>query len=149
MEQGLRLAEPVDLDNPAWSEPGSGDAPFLKVIPNDVYTKQPYPYQRDGEGYTLKYQVQLVKDEGSERSLWSTSDQYVDGENTADQNSLSREQEATEDSDHDGLSDQQERDVYGTSPYDDDSDNDGYKDGVEVRGGYNPKGDGRLQTGQN
>ena len=132
-----------------WEEPSTkNDAPFLKVIPNDVYTKQPYPYQRDGEGYTVKYQVQLVKDENSERSPWSSYAQYVEGENTADQSSLSREQETTEDSDHDGLSDRQERDVYGTSPYDDDTDNDGFKDGVEVRGGYNPKGDGRLQTGQ-
>ncbi|MFO0704761.1 MAG: hypothetical protein U0517_02165 [Candidatus Andersenbacteria bacterium] len=44
------------------------------------------------------------------------------------------------DTDHDGLTDQQEVDTYTTVPTIVDTDGDGYSDGVEVLGGYNPKG---------
>ncbi len=42
-----------------------------------------------------------------------------------------------EDSDGDGLSNEEER-LYGTDPFVKDTDGDGYSDGVEVRGGYDP-----------
>lgn len=41
------------------------------------------------------------------------------------------------DTDHDGLTDAQER-VYGTDPHNPDTDGDGYKDGEEVKNGYSP-----------
>jgi hypothetical protein len=44
------------------------------------------------------------------------------------------------DSDHDGLTDQQEVEAYATLPNAADTDGDGFVDGVEVLGGYNPKG---------
>ena len=44
------------------------------------------------------------------------------------------------DSDHDGLNDQAELEVHGTDPLIADTDGDSYIDGVEVLGGYNPKG---------
>ena len=47
------------------------------------------------------------------------------------------------DTDQDGLTLKGEY-IYLTSPLDPDSDNDGYKDGVEVKNGYNPTGEGRL-----
>ena len=49
------------------------------------------------------------------------------------------------DSDFDGLSDYEEVRVYGTDPLNADTDGDGYKDGDEVKNGYNPNGDGLLQ----
>lgn len=47
------------------------------------------------------------------------------------------------DSDEDGLSDEEERKL-GTHPNVADTDGDGYDDGTEVKGGYNPLGEGRL-----
>lgn len=49
------------------------------------------------------------------------------------------------DSDFDGLSDYEEVKVYKTNPLNPDSDGDGYKDGDEVKSGYNPNGAGKLQ----
>ena len=42
-----------------------------------------------------------------------------------------------QDSDSDGLSNEEER-LYGTDPFNKDPDGDGYADGDEVKGGYNP-----------
>lgn len=49
------------------------------------------------------------------------------------------------DSDSDGLLDSVELLVYRTDPGNPDTDGDGYLDGDEVRGGYNPLGDGVLK----
>lgn len=51
--------------------------------------------------------------------------------------SLSQKQAVFQDSDKDGLSDDEEK-VYGTDPANADSDGDSYSDGVEVRSGYDP-----------
>lgn len=48
------------------------------------------------------------------------------------------------DSDSDGLSDREEVRVYKTNPLNNDSDNDTYKDGEEIKNGYNPLGSGKL-----
>jgi hypothetical protein len=52
-------------------------------------------------------------------------------------------QEFVEDTDEDGLYTIWEN-MFGTDPNKSDTDGDGYKDGDEVRNGYNPKGEGRL-----
>jgi hypothetical protein len=49
------------------------------------------------------------------------------------------------DSDHDGLSDWEEINVYGTDPFDPDTDGDGMDDGEEVFLGRNPNGKGYLK----
>ncbi|MCK5413441.1 MAG: hypothetical protein KAI57_03635 [Candidatus Pacebacteria bacterium] len=48
------------------------------------------------------------------------------------------------DTDSDGLTDFEEAMKYKTNPLKNDSDNDGYSDGQEIEGGYNPLGDGQL-----
>lgn len=48
------------------------------------------------------------------------------------------------DTDGDGLTDYDEVKVFGTDPKNPDTDGDGYKDGDEVAHGYNPKGPGKL-----
>lgn len=53
--------------------------------------------------------------------------------------------EAIKDTDNDGLTDQQEI-IYGTDLNNPDTDGDGFKDGDEVKNGYNPKGAGKLTT---
>lgn len=49
------------------------------------------------------------------------------------------------DADGDGLSDFAERSVWQTDPQNADTDGDGYSDGVEVKGGYNPRGPGKTR----
>lgn len=49
------------------------------------------------------------------------------------------------DTDGDTLTNAEEA-LYGTDPQKDDTDGDGYKDGDEVRNGYNPLGSGKLDT---
>ncbi len=48
------------------------------------------------------------------------------------------------DTDDDGLFDREEVEVYHTNPLSPDTDGDSYKDGDEVKGGYNPNGAGKL-----
>ncbi|HZJ41329.1 MAG TPA: hypothetical protein VFD16_03635 [Candidatus Saccharimonadales bacterium] len=48
------------------------------------------------------------------------------------------------DTDNDGLSDYEEVKIYKTDPLLADTDGDSYPDGQEVRGGYNPNGDGKF-----
>lgn len=50
---------------------------------------------------------------------------------------------STDDSDGDGLTDEQEL-ALGTDPHNPDTDGDGYPDGVEVENGFNPLGEGKL-----
>lgn len=50
------------------------------------------------------------------------------------------------DTDGDGLTDYDEIMIYKTDPLNPDTDGDGYSDGEEVGNGYNPLGDGPLQT---
>lgn len=49
------------------------------------------------------------------------------------------------DTDNDGLTDYQEVKIYKTNPLKADTDGDGYKDGDEVSQGYNPNGTGKLK----
>ncbi|MCD4705431.1 hypothetical protein K8R66_05140 [bacterium] len=49
------------------------------------------------------------------------------------------------DSDGDGLSDQLEK-LFGLDPLNNDSDGDGYLDGEEIENGYNPLGEGKLDS---
>lgn len=50
------------------------------------------------------------------------------------------------DSDNDGLVDEDEVNIYNTDPNNPDTDGDGYNNGLEIKIGYNPLGEGRLQT---
>ncbi|MDD5110040.1 MAG: hypothetical protein PHI63_02390 [Patescibacteria group bacterium] len=142
----------VDLDRsgPSGFDLIEQDKPFLSVIPNDVYTGNPFIYQHDDTGYTLTYQVKFPpKEERSKPTLLNMEfgidyDAYVEGVNTADRKTVSREADANEDTDGDGLSDFQEHNVYGTNWLKADTDGDGFLDGVEVKNGFDPNGPGRL-----
>lgn len=54
------------------------------------------------------------------------------------------ESDLDNDSDGDGLTDYQETNIYHTDLNSPDTDGDGYKDGDEVKNGYNPNGPGKL-----
>ena len=49
------------------------------------------------------------------------------------------------DTDGDGLFDDEEK-TYGTDPTKADTDGDSFSDGVEVKNGYNPLGEGKLNS---
>lgn len=68
-----------------------------------------------------------------------------------DKDGLTDEEEETlgtsprsSDTDRDELYDYEEVQVYHTNPLSKDSDDDGYEDGVEIAGGYDPNGPGKL-----
>ena len=48
------------------------------------------------------------------------------------------------DTDDDGLFDKEEVEIYKTDPLNSDTDGDTYPDGLEVKGGHNPRGSGRM-----
>ncbi|MFH1482402.1 MAG: hypothetical protein ABIE46_02705 [Patescibacteria group bacterium] len=58
--------------------------------------------------------------------------------------SSSQEIDENKDTDHDGLPDLIEVEIYKTDPKNPDTDGDGYKDGDEVKNGFNPNGSGKL-----
>lgn len=49
------------------------------------------------------------------------------------------------DTDKDGLTDEEEITIYKTNPNNPDTDGDGFKDGDEVKSGYNPNGEGKIK----
>lgn len=57
---------------------------------------------------------------------------------------VASEPDITTDTDGDGLSDYEEVNTWKTDPSLSDTDGDGYDDATEVKGGYNPLGEGRL-----
>lgn len=76
-----------------------------------------------------------------------------DGLEDSDNDGLSDEEEIdygtdpnNADSDNDGLSDREELEQWGTDPLNADTDGDTYEDGSEIENGYDPKGAGRLFT---
>lgn len=88
--------------------------PAEEPVPPPEVTPPPPPSDRDGDG--------LPDDE--EARLGTNPDAV--------------------DTDADGLSDREEAVVYKTDPLNPDTDGDTYKDGDEVRNGYDPNGPGRL-----
>lgn len=88
-----------------------------------------------------------VSEDTDTGSILDTATQFLDSDGDGLENS--RELElgtlvGKPDSDSDGLGDKEEVEVYKTNPLLADTDVDGFADGVEVRNGYNPAGDGKL-----
>jgi hypothetical protein len=80
-----------------------------------------------------------VLDDDVEIILDNDGDGLTNDEETAAGTSL-----AKPDTDSDLLGDKEEVQVYGTDPLRADTDGDGFNDGVEVSGGYNPNGPGKI-----
>ncbi len=70
-------------------------------------------------------------------------DKDYDGLSASTESKLGTSDESA-DSDGDGLSDYDEYHKYKTDPAKSDTDSDGYSDKVEIDGGYNPLGEGKL-----
>ncbi len=71
---------------------------------------------------------------------------YVGRNESGDSNQIKVVIDDSLDSDKDGLSDTDEKEVFQTNPYDPDSDGDGYRDGEEVNAGTDPN-DGSDHAG--
>lgn len=112
----------------------------VTTIPNDIFTKQPYVYEKTETGYTLQYEVQQPTDD----NVFSSNGVTVEGTNTATELFFSEEGAKETDEDEDGLSAYEEAVRYGTSDSSTDSDGDGFSDKAEVNAGYNPAGEGTL-----
>ncbi len=109
---------------------------------------------------TIKPQSEMIIDESDiqeNTSLDLPSDNTKDSDAIevldSDGDGLSDDEEARlgtnyliADTDGDGLFDREEVKVYKTDPLNTDSDKDGYADGIEVEGGYNPNGEGKLYS---
>jgi len=79
----------------------------------------------------------------AENAQNATADTDGDGLTDKEEKQLGTNELQT-DTDNDGLFDRQEVKVYKTDPKNSDSDGDSYSDGDEVKGGYNPLGAGKL-----
>lgn len=131
---------------------------LMKTIPVDVNTGEQFLYNNHSQGldYYLVYNIQLptYKPGTSVRSIYDVSYfgsdpkitiKAVNGKNTADSKSLSREAETASrlDTDGDKLPDVIEKYI-GTNINKKDTDGDGYTDYSEVESGTNPLGPGKL-----
>ncbi len=141
-----------------------GDTPFLKAVPNDVYTGAAYPYKlrNDSAGYEVQYQMVIPPREknpqtGTSAGFFSSVRRilrvnevvkYKNGLNTATAQleSIEGSQQLQLDSDNDRLPDVVEA-YYGSDKAKADSDGDTYSDYEEVKNGYDPAGPGRLPDG--
>ena len=126
----------------------SNKKPFINKLVVDAYTLNAYQYTKTGDNYELRYRIH---DKPVPRSYQNYSSYYynvypevLEGTNTADKDNLSKEGVGRVDSDKDGLSDMEERDIYFTDPENNDTDKDSYFDGEEVKFGYNPLGPGKA-----
>lgn len=135
--------------------------PLLKVVPLDVYTGKQFEYVPKDRDYELIYTVKLPPYEKGTRlddvakstydsGKSKTSIVAVEGKNTADSKTNSKEADALAktDTDADRLSDSLE--VYiGSDPKKADTDGDGRSDADEIQGGTDPLGPGALESSGN
>lgn len=133
--------------------------PYLKTIPVDIYTKQPFLYVNKTNDFALVYNIQLppYKKGDSVRAIIdrnyviggksNTTLKAVGGANTANAARMSEEgyTRSLKDSDGDGLADVVEEYI-GTSVSKKDTDGDGSSDSEEVNRDSNPLGTGSLKS---
>lgn len=145
---------------------------YIEEIPLDPYTNKPMLYSLEkkiaysqgkngldigGElgmdwekmanpSFDLNF-ISSIPPETSSSSTASSTDDIInqDGETNATSSPAQEDNKnTTQDTDQDGLTDQEELNQYHTNPNKADTDNDTYSDGDEIKNGYNPNGDGRL-----
>ena len=101
--------------------------------------------QAKEQATTVVSNVQEVKNKTSETTQTNTTktDEIDATENIAEFKKFEPNQDIFLDSDGDGLTDREEK-IFQTDLYNPDTDGDGFLDGIEVSGGFNPNGDGKL-----
>lgn len=141
-----------------------------EIVTTDYFTGEDYPYKVTDDGYEFTYQIPLNEKVTEKNKTEMPFSFYVDGINTTNKDHISVEEymkneagldwdedgltnveeeelgtnDAMIDTDDDGLSDFEEVKIYNTDPLKEDTDGDIYNDKIEVEGGYNPNGPGKL-----
>jgi hypothetical protein len=129
------------------------DAPLSEIIGGATETGTEDETTEDVSGATVS--VDLNKDtdndgltDEEEKKLGThimKADTDNDGLSDRDEVMIHKTNPTEYDTDGDGLSDYDELMIYKSNPLVADTDEDGYTDGVEVSGGYNPNGPGKLE----
>jgi hypothetical protein len=132
----------------------SDDYRILKTVPIDVFHQNDYGYSSNSKDFMLTYSMELPAykagmNVGSIIRYDYKTGKYgmavVNGKNTADSKTLSREAGTQSQADGDGDMLTNVAEVYlGTDVTKKDTDKDGYSDGEEFRNGDNPLGPGKL-----
>lgn len=135
-EDDLMVAEPVSLN-----EVLNGGADNELTENESIETEEEVDLNKDtdNDGLTDEEEKKL----GTHIMKADTDN---DGLSDRDEVMVHKTNPLEADSDGDGLSDYDEINVYKTNPLNADSDGDTYTDGVEVSGGYNPNGPGKLEN---
>jgi hypothetical protein len=102
-------------------------------IPQDEETETATTSEQDTVPQKIRKELPSEFEQDKDRDGLSEEEELVYG--TSDLES---------DTDGDGLSDGEEVNRWGTDPTNVDTDGDGFTDMIEILGGYNPNGDGRL-----
>lgn len=130
---------------------------FTKIKEEENWLKFEYDIKLDADRTTREDDnfSYLIKIDGKwmvdiERELLYTKEEKLADYNIfklqfSKENLQVIQQKKNNDTDEDGLSDYEEEYIYGTSSRMKDTDGDGFLDGEEVKGGYNPKGEGKLR----
>lgn len=129
--------------------PAEQPAKAAPLAPEPTTQQESAPSQEQQQGATGSAEQQQpitpaqvdVNQQQNGQQLDTDGDGLLDAEEQAIGSSIT-----LPDTDGDGLTDREEFRVFGTDPKNPDSDGDTYIDGVEVKNGYNPKGEGKLFT---
>lgn len=105
------------------------------------YFTDPSEKDTDQDGATDGEEVKSLANPNGKGDLDTDGDDLSDKDEIANKTDIDKM-----DTDLDGLSDYEEVVVYMTGPLNADTDKDGFKDGNEVRRGFNPAGAGKLET---
>ncbi len=146
---GLKDDEEIEIGTDVNSPDTDGDGLFDREEVK-VYKTNPLERDTDQDGYNDKEEVLAGYNPLGEGKLkdfpdasFSPEDSDNDGLTDQEENELGTNIN-NKDSDGDGLSDEEEVKMYKTDPLDMDTDNDSYNDGEEIKNGYNPLGEGKI-----
>lgn len=104
------------------------------------------PLVNENNNQATTSDLNLNNEEGSADNLLKNLDSDSDGLSDFDETSLYKTDPYNPDSDSDGLNDYEEIMILGTDPLNPDSDGDTYLDGQELMNGYNPLGEGTINS---
>lgn len=138
---GVQFALRFFAPQPAALTPTPSAAPAIPAVPV-TETPAPSTAQPATEEQPVSVAPQpSAANAGAAQEVDTDGDGLLDSEEKAIGTNIT-----LTDTDGDELSDREEFRVFGTDPLNPDTDGDTYLDGVEVRNGYNPKGEGLLFT---
>lgn len=110
---------------------------------NEAFKNIVYSSENNGQSYRIIFAIVMDGGQYSKGNHFATP-QGIDQDDVQNSNDNS-DSFSFVDSDNDGLSDQDEINLWHTDPNNPDTDGDGYLDGDEVKNGYNPLDEGEIK----